>query len=90
MAYGKERLREKLSHVTFILQIDNFRCHRTRMHNGMSLEGDSRNELLITDVTSEWLHSSVSSHVRLQLQLSTECLVTLVTFEGFVSCMYCL
>ncbi len=37
------------------------------MHNGMSLEGNSGYELLITDVTSEWFHSSVSPHVGLQL-----------------------
>lgn len=35
------------------------------MHNGMTLECDSGYELLITEVTFERLHSSVSSHVRL-------------------------
>lgn len=60
------------------------------MHNGMSLECDSGYELLVTDVASERLHSSVSPHVRLQLELGTECLVALITFEGFVSRMHCL
>ena len=60
------------------------------MHNGMSLECDSGYELLVTYVTSERLHSSMSPHVRLQLELGTECLVTLITFEGFVSRVHCL
>jgi len=60
------------------------------MDNGVPLEGDSGYELLITDVTFEWLHSRVSPHVGLQLQLSAECFVTLITFEGFVTCMHCL
>lgn len=60
------------------------------MHNSMPLEGDGRNELLITDITFEWLHSSVSAHVRLQLQLSAECLVTFITFKRFVTCMHSL
>ena len=60
----------------------------TRVNNGMTLERDSGYELLVTDVASEWLYSSMSPHVRLQLELCTECLVTLITFEGFVSSMY--
>ena len=64
------------------------RAYHTRMHNGMSLKGDCGYELLLTDVTFKWFHSCVSSHVRLQLKLSTECLVTLNTFKRFVPCMH--
>ena len=60
------------------------------MHNGMALECDSGYELLVTEVAFERLHPSMSSHVRLQLKLGTECLVALITFEGFVSSMHCL
>ena len=55
------------------------------MYNGMTLEGDCRDELLVADVTLERLHPSVSSHVRLQLQLSAERLVALIAFKRFVS-----
>ena len=60
------------------------------MHNSMTLEGNSRDELFATNVTFEWLHSSVPSHVRLQLQLCAKSFLTFITFEGLVSCVYSL
>ena len=72
------------------LSTDGKAVNHTRMHNGMTLECDSGYELLVTEVAFERLHSSVSPHMRLQLKLGTECLITLITFEGFVSSMYCL
>lgn len=69
---------------------DSKAINHTRMHNCMTLECDSGYELLVTEVAFERLHPSMSPHVRLQLKLGTECLVTLITFEGFVSSVYCL
>lgn len=69
---------------------DSKAINHTRMHNSMTLECDSGYELLVTEVAFERLHPSMSPHVRLQLKLGTECLVTLITFEGFVSSVYCL
>ena len=60
------------------------------MHNSMTLKCDSGYEPFVTDVAFEGLHSSMSPHVRLQFELGTECLVALITFEGFVSSMHCL